>query len=166
MSLRPATPADFPFIRSLTTRPDYAAFIGDASAAELQAWCDNPTSRVMIWEAKGSRGFAIFRGVGETGGIVELFRIAIDQAGDGHGKAFFEALVDFAFQDLRAQRLWLDASAENPRAIRVYTCAGFREEGRLRAHWYRPALGRAVDLVMMGLLRSEWESLEPVRPQA
>ncbi|MBL9048526.1 MAG: GNAT family N-acetyltransferase [Tabrizicola sp.] len=164
--LRPATAADFPFIRSLTTRPDYAAFIGDASAAELQAWSDSPADRVMIWEAQGSKGFAIYHGIGEPGGIVELFRIAIDQAGGGNGLAFFGALVDFAFRDLQAQRLWLDASAENPRAIRVYTRAGFREEGRLRAHWYRPALGRAVDLVLMGLLRSEWESLEPVRPQA
>ena len=45
---------------------------------------------------------------------------------------------------------------ENPRAIRVYARAGFRQEGVLRAHWFRPCLGRSVDLHLMGLMRGEW----------
>jgi RimJ/RimL family protein N-acetyltransferase len=164
--LRPAVAKDIPFIRSLTTRPDYAPFIGDSDDAQLQAWIDSPKDRVLIWEQADKRGFAVFRGVGQPGGIVELFRIALDQAGGGQGDAFFRALVDHAFVQLRAERLWLDASAENPRAIKVYSRAGFRQEGTLRAHWYRPALGRAVDLILMGLLRPEWQALEPLPPQA
>lgn len=156
--LRPAATADIPFIRSLTTRPEYAPFIGDADAAQLQAWIDSPTDRVLIWEG-AARGFAIFHDADQP--VVELFRIALDRAGGGQGDTFFRALVDFAFRDLGAQRLWLDASAENPRAMKVYARAGFRQEGRLRAHWYRPALGRAVDLVLFGMLRAEWEALEP-----
>ena len=161
--LRPAGEADIAFIRSLTTRPDYAPFIGDADEAQLRAWIADPAVRVLIWEG-AARGFAIFRSVGQP--VVELFRIALDRAGGGHGHAFFRALVDHAFRDLGAERLWLDASAENPRAVRVYARAGFREEGRLRAHWFRPALGRAVDLILMGMLRSEWQALEPPAPQA
>ena len=97
---------------------------------------------------------------------MELFRIALDRAGGGEGDRFFRALVNHAFRDLRAARLWLDASAENPRALKIYSRAGFRQEGCQRAHWYRPALGRAVDLILMGLLRAEWESLEPLAPRA
>ncbi|MFO1203862.1 MAG: GNAT family protein [Tabrizicola sp.] len=164
--LRPATAADIPFIRSLTTRPDYAPFIGDAPNARLQHWIDSPDDEVVIWEAEGARGFAIYHGLSEPGGIIELFRIALDRPGAGAGRAFFRALVDHAFRNLRAERLWLDASAENPRAIRVYSRAGFHEEGRRRAHWHRPALGRSVDLVLMGMLRADWESLEPLAPRA
>ena len=121
---------------------------------------------LLFWFGSGPvRGFAIFRGLGQPGGIVELFRIALNQAGGGRGDAFFRALVDFAFNDAAAQRLWLDASAENPRAIKVYTRAGFRLEGTLRHHWFRPALGRAVDLILMGVLRSEWETLERLPPR-
>ena len=161
--LRAAVPEDIAFIRSLTTRPDYAPFIGDTDEAQLQAWIDSPADRVLIWEGP-ARGFAIFRSANQP--VVELFRIALDRAGGGLGDAFFRALVDFAFRDLGADRLWLDASAENPRAVRVYTRAGFRQEGRLRAHWHRPALGRAVDLILFGMLREEWEALEPVRARA
>ena len=164
--LRPATAADIPFIRSLTTRPDYAPFIGDSDDAALQGWIDSPEASVLIWEADGTRGFGIFRGLNAPGHVVELFRIALDRAGGGSGDRFFRALVDHAFRDLGAERLWLDASAENPRALKIYTRAGFRHEGCQRAHWYRPALGRAVDLVLMGLLRPEWEALEPLLPQA
>lgn len=164
--LRPATAADIPFIRSLTTRADYAPFIGDSDEAALQGWIDSREAAVLIWDADGTRGFGIFRGIGAPGGVVELFRIALDRAGGGEGDRFFRALVDHAFRDLDAARLWLDASAENPRALKIYSRAGFRQEGCQRAHWYRPALGRAVDLILMGLLRAEWESLEPLAPRA
>ncbi|WP_374426875.1 GNAT family N-acetyltransferase [Tabrizicola sp.] len=164
--LRPATAEDIPFIRSLTTRADYAPFIGDSDEAALQGWIDSREAAVVIWDADGTRGFGIFRGLGAPGGVVELFRIALDRAGGGAGDRFFRALVDHAFRDLDAARLWLDASAENPRALKIYSRAGFRQEGCQRAHWYRPALGRAVDLILMGLLRSEWESLEPLAPRA
>jgi RimJ/RimL family protein N-acetyltransferase len=160
--LRPATTADIAFIRGLTTRPDYAPFIGDSDDAQLQAWIDSASSRVLIWQSGTTQGFGVFTGVGKPGGIVELFRIALDQAGGGSGDAFFRALVDFAFRELAVERVWLDASAENHRAVKIYTRAGFRHEGTLRSHWFRPALGRSVDLVIIGMLRSEWESLEPV----
>lgn len=162
--LRSATTADIPFIRSLTTRPDYAPFIGDADAAQLQAWIDSPADRVLIWDGPGATGFAVFHSADQP--VVELFRIALDRAGGGKGDAFFRALVDYAFRDLGAARLWLDASAENPRAVKIYARAGFRQEGRLRAHWFRPTLGRAVDLILMGMMRAEWEALEPLRARA
>jgi RimJ/RimL family protein N-acetyltransferase len=62
--------------------------------------------------------------------------------------------------------LWLDASSENLRAQAVYERAGFTLEGRLRRHWYRPSVGRVVDLMLFGILREEWESLEPLGPRA
>lgn len=159
--LRRATVEDIGFIRSLTTRADYAPFIGDADAAQLLAWIESPASDVVIWEAGPSRGFAIFHGLGAPGGVVELFRLALEPAGGGHGRAFLAALVDHAFRVLNAARLWLDASAENPRAVTTYLRAGFQLEGTLRGHWYRPVLGRVVDLHIMGLMRADWEALEP-----
>ncbi|MFN3280581.1 MAG: hypothetical protein ACK40I_02765, partial [Tabrizicola sp.] len=78
--LRAAVPGDIPFIRSLTTRPDYAPFIGDADEAQLQAWIDSPSDRVLIWEGP-VKGFAVFRSTNQP--VVELFRIALDRAGGG-----------------------------------------------------------------------------------
>ena len=56
-------------------------------------------------------------------------------------------------------RLWLDASGENLRAQHLYESLGFTLEGRLRQHWWRPALGRAVDMMLYGMLRAEWSAL-------
>lgn len=154
--LRPATAADFGFIRSLTTRADYAPFIGDADETTLQGWLHSPTARIVIWETEAAKGFAIYREIGEPSGRVELFRIALDQAGGGRGDVFFNALLDHAFRDLGAERVWFDASGENPRAMKIYERAGCLREGIQRAHWWRPALGRAVDLHLFGMLRAEW----------
>lgn len=156
MTLRPANVTDFPFIRALTTRPDYAPFIGDAEDAVLQGWSDSPGARLLIWQEDGATGFAVFREIGTPSGAVELFRIALDVAGGGRGDSFFNALLDYAFRDLDAARVWLDASGENPRAMKIYERAGCLREGVQRAQWWRPALGRAVDLHLFGMMRAEW----------
>lgn len=158
MSLRSATADDFSFIRSLTTHPEYTPFIGDSDETRLAEWLASPACRVMIWENGPSKGFAIFREIGDPSGRVELFRLALDQTGGGQGAAFFAALIQFGFETLGANRIWLDASGENPRAIRLYTKAGFHTEGVLRQHWFRPSLGRAVDMHLMGLMRVEWQA--------
>ena len=157
MKLRPATPADFAFIRKLTTDPANAPYIGDDSEAKLAAYLDDPAARVLIWG--DASGFAIFREIGNASGGVELFRLALAGTDAGGGAAFVAALLDFAFNDLDAARVWLDASSENLRAQKVYERAGFVLEGRLRRHWYRPCLGRTVDLMLYGLLRDEWSAL-------
>src|SRR5690606_18508720 len=114
----------------------------------------------MRCEQGGAEGLAIFREIGDLSGRVELHRLALSQTSAGQGPAFFADLLKFAFETLGAKRVWLDASGENPRAIRLYTKAGFRPEGVLRQHWYRPCLGRAVDLHFMGLMRDEWLALQ------
>lgn len=160
MSLRPATKADFAFIRGLASRPDYAPFITDEDETALQGHIDQPDCALLIWEpGDGTRGYAILCGIGLPSGSVELLRIALDVAGSGRGEAFFNALLDHAFRDLGAARVWLDASGENPRAMKVYERAGCVREGIQRAHWWRPALGRAVDLHLFGMLRAEWLTL-------
>jgi RimJ/RimL family protein N-acetyltransferase len=165
--LRLATPADFGFIRSVAGRPENAPFITDEDEAALSRYLHDPTSRVLIWEREGqAAGYALFCTVGEPSGAVELRRLALAGTGQGQGQHFLRTLLDYGFGTLGAARVWLDASSENPRAMRTYDRAGFTLEGRLRQHWYRPALGRVVDLIHYGMLRAEWESLEPLPAQA
>jgi ribosomal protein S18 acetylase RimI-like enzyme len=165
--LRAATAADFPFIRTLAGRPENAPFITDEDEAALARYLDDPTARLLIWEPGGEpAGYALFCTVGDPSGGVELRRLALGMVGGGLGQRFLRALLDHGFGTLNAARVWLDASGENPRAMRTYERAGFTLEGRLRRHWYRPALGRVVDLMLYGMLREEWESLEPLPGQA
>lgn len=165
--LRPATAADFAFIRTLAGRPENAPVITDEDEAALARYLQDASARLLIWETGGDpAGYALFCTVGDPSGGVELRRLALDATGSGQGQMFLRALLDHAFGTLGASRVWLDASSENPRAMRTYERAGFTLEGRLRQHWYRPALGRVVDLMLYGMLRAEWESLEPLAPRA
>lgn len=166
MTLRRAATADFAFIRSLTSNPAYAPFIGDDDEAQLSLWSTSQTERILIWELNEKpSGFAIFREIGNPSGRVELFRLALGQTDRGQGASFVAALIDYGFGPLNASGIWLDASSENARAHQVYLRAGFVQEGRLRAHWYRPILGRSVDLVLYGMQREEWQRrVEPHRP--
>lgn len=159
MSLRPATPADFPFIRALAQRPDNAPFITDEDEAALQAYLDSPDTALLIWQGDGATGYALFCGLTDKAGTRELRRLALDHPGGGRGRAFVGALVAHAFDDPGTTRLWLDASGENLRAQHLYESLGFTLEGRLRQHWWRPALGRAVDMMLYGMLRAEWSAL-------
>lgn len=159
MSLRPATPADFPFIRALAQDPANAPFITDEDDAALAAYLTDPSARLYIWEEDGQpAGFALYCEIGHPTGRVELRRLALSVTGGGRGSAFLKTLTDHAFGEFGAARVWLDASGENLRAARVYEQIGYTLEGTQRAHWWRPALGRAVDLLLFGIQREEWQS--------
>lgn len=60
------------------------------------------------------------------------------------------------------RRIHLQAIASNAAAIRSYEKAGFVIEGRQREHaWVRASY---EDIVLMGILRSEWEITSRERP--
>lgn len=77
--------------------------------------------------------------------------------GQGLGTDAVNALVDFAFGQLRMERVWLDTDANNLRAQAAYAKAGFTREGRFRRAFYQD--GGWSDDLRMALLREEWEAL-------
>lgn len=77
--------------------------------------------------------------------------------GHGYGSDAVNALVDFAFGELRLERVWLSTDAENRVAQATYRRCGFVEEARRRRAFMDR--GRSIDEVRMSLLRGEWEAL-------
>lgn len=76
--------------------------------------------------------------------------------GRGYGKAMMDESLRIAFEDLDMHRVVVEVIVGNDRAIALYESAGFRREGVLRdraqqSHGY-------VDVVIMGILDSEWTS--------
>ena len=87
------------------------------------------------------------------------FGIAIydrDYLGKGYGRDAISVLINWAFQIQNFRRIWLETWATNERALRCYQALGFVEEGRLREHAYYN--GTYFDVVLMGMLRSEWDA--------
>jgi RimJ/RimL family protein N-acetyltransferase len=75
--------------------------------------------------------------------------------GRGYGTDAMQVVLRYAFRELNLQRVSLDVFEYNPRAIRSYEKAGFKVEGRERKVIQRD--GRRYDMILMGILREEWE---------
>ena len=75
--------------------------------------------------------------------------------GKGYGTETTRLIVDHAFRTLNLNRVWLDVHASNVGGRRAYEKAGFRVEGVQRQAVFRE--GRYSDLLLMGVLREEWE---------
>ncbi len=82
--------------------------------------------------------------------------LVVEARGQGIGTAAISQIIEFAFVRCNLRRVHLEVIESNRGAIRAYEKAGFALEGRQREHaWVR---GRYEDILVMGLLRSEWES--------
>jgi RimJ/RimL family protein N-acetyltransferase len=83
--------------------------------------------------------------------------VVIGDAADrsrGYGGDAIATLLDFSFDQLRLERVWLDVYAANPDARRLYERLGFVLEATLRHGVYRG--GQFDDVHRMAILRSEW----------
>jgi RimJ/RimL family protein N-acetyltransferase len=79
----------------------------------------------------------------------------------GYGTDTVRTLLRFAFQQMNLNRVELGTFDFNERAQACYRKCGFVEEGRRREDRYID--GRYCDLLIMGILRREWEAAS--RPQ-
>ncbi|MGL4649181.1 MAG: GNAT family N-acetyltransferase, partial [Caldilineaceae bacterium] len=74
--------------------------------------------------------------------------------GKGYGREAISLLLQYAFRYRNYRKVWLEVNDSNARAIGAYRACGFVEEGRLRAHVWSD--GAYQDLILMGILRSDW----------
>jgi RimJ/RimL family protein N-acetyltransferase len=65
------------------------------------------------------------------------------------------AVVAYGFERLDLERIYANYMARNPASGRVLAKLGMIEEGHLRRH--RRKFGRYEDLIVCGMLRSEWQ---------
>lgn len=84
--------------------------------------------------------------------------------GKGYGRDAINTLLDWAFRIQNFRRVGLTCLASNERAIRSYEAVGFVHEGRERQAEY--SNGAYWDVVVMGILRGEWEARQRERRTA
>lgn len=76
--------------------------------------------------------------------------------GRGYATEAVMGAVSFLFTELESRKLEILTKATNEKSIAVAERCGFREEGRIRER-SRTNAGEAVDLLVFGLLRSEYQ---------
>lgn len=172
--LRPFTAADIEAMGPVLADPEVIRLTGSAhTSAEIAGASAELDELTLDWyrglAARGDRldlavvDRATDRCVGEAV-LNDLdadndacnFRILIGPGGRdrGLGGEATRLIVDHAFRTTGLHRIELEVYAFNPRALRVYECAGFVTEGRRRdVHRFD---GERVDAIVMSVLRSEW----------
>lgn len=73
----------------------------------------------------------------------------------GFGIKATRLTLKHGFEDLNLNRIYLNVYANNPRAIKAYERSGFIHEGVLRQGVYKD--GNYLDLIVMSVLRSDWD---------
>jgi len=81
-----------------------------------------------------------------------------DQQNKGIGQEAIRLCLKFAFHELNLHRVQLTVFGYNSRAIATYEKLGFQREGTYREFLFRD--GKRYDMLLYGLLRSEWEALQ------
>jgi RimJ/RimL family protein N-acetyltransferase len=76
----------------------------------------------------------------------------------GCGTDAMRILARYAFEQLGLHRLTLNVFSYNLRGLHVYEKIGYQVEGRSREAIHRE--GQRWDMIFMGLLREEWQSLQ------
>lgn len=77
--------------------------------------------------------------------------------GKGIGTFAVTSMINHAFLHLNLRRIQLEVLEYNSIAMSLYKKVGFVEEGRRRKAVYKD--GKYVDMVVMGLLRDEYENM-------
>jgi RimJ/RimL family protein N-acetyltransferase len=130
-------------------------------------WMRERTGKPMAYG--GDMGFAIDTKDGRHIGNTGLHRASPENRsadlgimigekdcwGRGFGTDAMRTLIRLGFEEMNLNRIALDVYDFNERAIASYLKVGFVEEGRRRKDIYR--YGAYVDVVMMAILREDWE---------
>ncbi len=85
----------------------------------------------------------------------ELGRLFVFEefSGKGFGSFSIELLIEYAFNHLNLQKIYLEVFAKNENAVSLYKKAGFKEEGCLKSHIYKN--GEYLDILIMSLFKGK-----------
>jgi RimJ/RimL family protein N-acetyltransferase len=164
VAMRRAGPADIPAVMAIERAPGFEAYVGRSEEADHRAMMASPgvAYRLGISPDGEPLAFAILSGLGDRYGNLYLKRVATRRPGEGIGTAFLTQVIDEAFGPLGAWRFFLDCFADNVRAQRAYATLGLSRDGLLRQAYQRPDGARA-DLILMAVLKPEWEAKRAAR---
>ncbi|XZG70886.1 GNAT family N-acetyltransferase [Chitinibacteraceae bacterium HSL-7] len=171
LTLTSLTDGDAPSIQRLAGAYEVASVTGviphPYPDGEAERWIASANS---LWPARSALTLGM-RHQGELIGVVSLidirpghqaelgYWVGVPHWGQGFATEALRTLVDFAFDELALMRIHAHHMARNPASGRVMQKLGMQHEGVLRRHFIK--WGQPEDMVLYGLLRSEWVRSTP-----
>ena len=155
LSLRPTGAPDLEFVMALEADPDASPFVTVWSREQHDhAITDPDQAHLVVRDGDEAVGFVLLAGLESPHRNVELRRIVVATRGRGLGREVLALVLDHAFGELGAHRVWLDVKPHNERALGAYRAVGFVHEGVLRDALLTE--GEWESLAIMSVLEHEW----------
>lgn len=138
---------------------DQSGFLRPMSYEEVEAWCQILIDGMTyIVEVDGKPvGQCAFMNMDQRNRHAELAIVIGDKNywSQGIGSIVMVQLLEWGFEGLNLNRLYLHVFDFNKRAMGLYEKFGFTKEGTMRDMIYRE--GRYNDIHCYGLMRNEWK---------
>ncbi len=137
----------------------YAQLLNEGKVTEiLQKWNEGPFVFSIIRKDQDEfMGHVSLFNIGHQDQYATMgIFIGADYRHQGYGREAMTLLMDYIFQSQRFQALHLEAFDFNQKGIALYQDLGFKECGRWHQSFYH--CGAAHDIVMMEILRKDWEN--------
>lgn len=140
--------------------PDLIKYVGPCLSVsaedEYKRISEKKNRLVLVIEAEGKAIGYIYLDIDEKNKKAE-FSIAIgekDCRGKGYGREAAQKALQYAFNELNLNKLFLKVLTFNDPAIRLYERMGFKKEGLLRQDVFLD--GEFEDFIIMSILKKEW----------
>ena len=154
VSFRRMTEADLDYVTAIEHAAAQERFVSEWTRAQHQQALHEPDRLHLIIESVSDGrpvGFILLDAVTSADRNIEFQRIVVEPQGQGRGRQAIRLLKSYAFDELGAQRLWLDVEPFNERARTLYRSEGFEEVGDLSEN---PAgAPKGYPLIVMAILR-------------
>lgn len=164
LTFKKFTQEDIPFYYEWRNDPevakyDQSGFLRPMSFEEVEAWSQRMVDGLTFTICADNKpiGTCAFMNLDERNRHAELAIVIGDKNywGQGLGTEVMKQLLEWGFEGLNLNRLYLHVFSFNIRAKALYEKMGFTLEGTKRAMLYRDGDYQSLDYY--GLLRSEWQ---------
>ncbi|MGG7097100.1 GNAT family N-acetyltransferase [Clostridium sardiniense] len=155
--LRKTKVEDLEFVINAEQQKENAQYIGQWTKDQhINSLVNKDILHIIIEESATQKpiGYLIISGIENKNNSIEFRRFVICEKGKGFGKETLKLVKSLAFNDLKANRLWLDVRVKNIRAQNIYKSEGFKEDGVLRECIFYN--NKYESLIVMSILKNEY----------
>lgn len=157
MNIIEATEKDIYKIIEIEEDKENRDYLWIGTYEEHKSEIQDPNHLLLLFKEKTDNrtvGYALIR-LNPQSEIFELRRIAITDKKKGYGRESMEALIKYAFEELKVNRFWLDVYPDNEYGIKLYESLGMHKDGVLRQN-YKSDRGY-LDQIIFSILKDEYK---------
>ena len=129
------TEADLDYVMGIERAAAQERFVWEWSREQHEEGLKAPGRLHLIIESVSAGrpvGFILMNDVHSASQCIEFQRIVVEPRDQGYGRQAIRLLKRYAFEELKAHRLWLSVKEFNARGRALYRSEGYVEEGTLR----------------------------------